>query len=164
MCLWLVLYVIWYGMSDSDAAKFAFISTLAVSVFFLLVTLTIALEDCTTDYYSSRTGELVAVKNKEGPEGTFIFGTGGFGASTKYRVYVKRNGAAFQEEFDAHRTGVAEDVDAAHAYLETKYSLKRKGTSWARKFLDPDCGCRPVVEGHTLHVPKGTVIQEFKVD
>jgi len=165
---WLVLYVIGYSLdawsTTNGPQKFASVVTAIFGVFFALLTLLTAIEDCTTQYYTARTGRLVAVKNKDGTEGTFIFGSGSFGQSTKYRVYVENGGEVFQREFDGRSTGIAEDAQPNDAYVETKYSVKREGNSWARRYMNPCCGPRPIEEGNTLHVPKGTVIQQFKVE
>ena len=142
----------------------AFIVTFIIGVMFMVVTGAISGNDCTREYYNVRTHNLVAVKNREGVEGSFIFGSGSFGARSTYRVYIERNGSIFQKEYDPRQTGIAEDVEVSSAHVETRFSIERAGDVWTRKFIDSNCRCKPQAVMHTLHVPRGTVVQQFTIE
>lgn len=108
---------------------------------------------------------MVAVKNSDGYSGSFIFGSGSFEKTTKYRVYVKRDGAIYQKEFCARSVGIAEDASSSDAYIEEEHLVReKKGYNFFGHYMDKDCSCRDKVVGRVLHVPKGTIVYEFKVE
>ena len=166
-----LLYLIIYSTStasDDIRKSNSFMEAFQGTALFILVWVTFttiaSIFNCTVRTYTERGPSLVAVKNHDSVEGSFIFGTGSFGTTNKYRVYVNVDGAVFQKEYNAKYAGIVEDVESYDAYVEVTKTVGEPGKFLTRHYISHGCNCNPVEVGWKLHVPKGTVVQEFNIE
>lgn len=111
------------------------------------------------------TQPIVALKSKDDIRGSFLFGCGSFGAYTKYRVYVKeKDGAYYAKDFDTKNVGIIEDATPKNACLETHTLVRVSKKRWTNLFFPTSERKEIEVLRRLVHVPPGTVIQEYRVE
>jgi hypothetical protein len=112
--------------------------------------------------------------NNNGISGSFFLGSGSV-ESTRYYYFLKKNddGSFTESRVEADGTKVFEDADSLHPpYIVRKYDYKITSPTFKLFYLKSSegtvsvdgMGCNCSSENKMeIHVPKGTIIQEYQI-
>lgn len=108
--------------------------------------------------------DIIAMKDVSSIYGSMFLGSGTIKERNYYFYYEKNNsGAISQHRVAADITLVYEDTEDSIGYVELhRYDLNYPYSEWA---IQNGCGCdKPRFNHAEVHIPKGSVIRQFKLD
>ena len=112
------------------------------------------------EFEMSRT-QLAAMRNQSGVSGQFILGTGTIESASTYRFLMQdADGGMTPREVSAdNMVRIFEEEGQSTAYYTEIYRVRIRGSYWDLFVVDV-----PKFVRHEFHVPKGTVVHQFKID
>ena len=101
--------------------------------------------------------DLVAIKDGSGINGSFFLGCGTIEDRNYYYYYEKSNDNGYkQQKILVDKVVLYEDATDSTAYIEFQHKISKT----PYKKWSVNCGCIQT----KIHVPKGTIIKQFKLD
>jgi len=106
--------------------------------------------------------DIVSVKSTTSVDGFFILGCGGIGSNKHYIYYEKQNDGSFQQkQIDIENVSIYEEENCkprieweGRKYVCSPYFLPEWSAPVSQEF----------VSKKRIYVPKGTIIQQFRLD